>query len=326
MSTDEEYLEKAGINSETGDPIQETASSAPAQPTPETTEQQTAQEMFELNGHKFPVNTEFQLTHGGKIVKVPYNTLANTYRQAAHMNDKWEAFRKDQESFQAKAKDFDKFKGFYDKYGQLQEWSEKNPDQWNTLWDLYQNKTKNLLSHQVGAAGAPQDGQPVGPNVQPLVDKIAQLEQQLGKYDQMYSKLTEREQQEAETKDIDFIKGQISTFQNDFKEINLQEKDPDGLPLWAKISQWGHTNGYGDFESAALVYLKSRIADVYTTRARNESVAAQKTDKMNGIIKRSATPFNQRQEPALKAPMNIRKRSYGDLAEEAKAELGSMTG
>lgn len=323
MPSDQDYLQNAGIQdteAQSG-PSSETQ----AQPTPtaevhtgaETqTPAQAQAEMFELMGQKFPTNAEFQFAHGGKNLKVPYNSLVNTYRQAANMQDKWAEFRKAQSENQAKLQEYDRYKGFYDKYGQLQEWSEKNPDQWNTLHDLWQNKDKHLLAHQV-QGGQPGQQSPNGLNIEPLVGEITQLKSQLTKYDQMLQKMEAQEREAAETKDVDFVKSEVQTFSKEFPDIDITELDPDGVPLWAKIVTWGNANGYQSWEPAAHMFLKQRIADSYQARARSEAMKSAKNERMNGVIKRSATPIGFGQGAG--APINKKQMSYAELADLAKS-------
>lgn len=313
--TDEEQLEKAGIDPQMGSESAPTLSEPQATQTAPTTTQAPT-EMFELGGHKFPTSTEFSILHNGNPKKVPYQNLVNTYRQAAHLNEKWGEAQKRLES----VKDYDRYKGFYDKYGALQEWSEKNPKEWETLYSLWQNKDQHLLRAQMGAQEQASGQSPF--NMDPLIQEINGLKQGLSKYESMFQEMEQRKAQEAEAKDIDFIKGEISTFGKEFPEVNLDEKDPDGLPLWAKITQWGQANGYHEFTPAAHMYLKQRIADVWSTRARGEAMKAQKEMRKEGIIKRSAQPISMGQGQDAR-PINVRKMSYSDLADAAKAELAS---
>lgn len=311
---DEEYLEKAGIDPQMGNESAPTLSEVESQPaqTSAPSAPMTPQEMFELGGHKFPTSTEFSILHNGNPKKVPYQNLVNTYRQAAHLNEKWGEAQKRLES----VKDYDRYKGFYDKYGALQEWSEKNPKEWETLHNLWQNRDQHLLKAQIGAQ---EQGQSPF-NIEPLVQEIHGLKQGLSKYESMFQEMEQRKAQEAEAKDIDFIKGEISSFGKEFPEVNLDEKDPDGLPLWAKITQWGQANGYHEFTPAAHMYLKQRIADVWATRARSEAMKAQKGMHKEGIIKRSAQPITMGQGQDAR-PINIRKSTYNSLADDAKAEI-----
>lgn len=304
MLSDQEYLQNAGIQ----DASPETPQTEPTQNAQEPT--QTAAEMFELAGNKFPVTTEFNLIHGGKQINVPYSKLVNTYRQAAHMQDKWADFKKLHSEFETQRKDYDRFKGFYDKYGALQEWSEKNPQDWERLHQLWKNKDQHLLEAQVGA-------QPQGQsnfNVQPLVQELAALKQEVGGLREFKSSFEARQQEEKEAKDTEFVKGEVQGFAKEFKEIDMTEKDLDGTPLWAKIVNWGNQNGYREFTPAAHIYLKERIAQIYQARARAEAMKSAKEEHKNGIVQRSATPMN-----GQKQALNPKKMSYAELAEHAKS-------
>ena len=314
---DQEYLAKAGItDAETGTPAnQEVTASQPAEGAAATADQK-AVEMFEIAGNKFPTNTEFQILHNGKYEKVPYSNLANSWRQASHYNEKYNQLKKE---WEPKIGEYDKYKGFFDKYSGIQEWSENNPQEWNTLWQMYQDRNKHLLAAQSGQV-AP-EAAAGNPNLQPFIEKISKLEQTIEKLSGVASKYETYEQQRQEAQDTTFIKDQISKFGEEFKEIDLNEKDPEGVSLWAKIIQWGLANGYQEFTPAAHMFLKDRIAETYSSRARNEAMKGVKTDHMNGIVKRSATPIMSGQTQGAQTP-NARNLSYGKLAEMAKAAMG----
>lgn len=358
MPTDYEYLAQAGIDAETGGAANQAAAAPepsessntsiePGSAHPETkTEGQTqlsdaasgqeptaadvqkAVEMFELMGHKFPTNAEFTIPHGGKLLKVPYSKLANVYRQAEHFQDKYKSFNDEKSKFDSERKEYERFKGFYDKYGTIQEWAEKNPDKWAVIEELYQQREKHLLSAQlkpqsgldaaqVGAAHQPQT------NFDPLVQKIQALEEKLAQYDTVYNKFTESEKQKLEAQDVEHVKQEIQGFQEEYKEIDLQERDPDGVALWAKIVQWGLENGYHEFKPAALVYLNERVKDAIASRARAEALKGLKTDRQAGVIKRSATPISGQGHGAINTNKNIKHMSYSELAEMAKSMIGS---
>lgn len=313
---DQEYLAQAGITDAEQAPIETPAPAPEAQPqtsTPPTPQEKV--EMYELAGNKYPGNAEFKLNHGGKILNVPISKALNTYRQWQHLQDKWNNDYKPKiTEFESLRPQFDQYKQFYDKYGQLQTWSEQNPKDWETLWNLYQNKDQHLLSQQVsGQAGAPAAQNP-NAHLDPLIQKISGLEQTIQKLQGVASQYETSQQQAREAKDVEHIKGEISTFKTEFPEINMDEPDPDGIALWAKIVQWGSSNGYREFEPAARVFLKERIADAHQQRARAEVMKTQKNDHSQGVIKRSATPF-QGQETK---PLDVRKMSYSQIAEAFK--------
>jgi hypothetical protein len=312
MPSDTEYLEQAGLT-ESGDPVgSPSQGSETPSVTPQTAEP-TAAEMFELQGHKFPVSTEFQLVQDGKTQKVPYNSLLNGYRRATHYQQKHEEFLKQQKEWEEKLKGFDTYKGFHDKYGALQEWSEKNPDDWKRLEDIWRNKDQHLLAAKTTGAGA--DPQAVNPLVQEISELKKQFQEQVKPF---LEQQKSREEQERIDKDVQAVKGEITDFQKEFSEIDLQEKDPDGIPLWSKIVQWGTSKGYVDFTSAAMVYLKPRIVEIMGLKARETAMKSVKEDQKAGIVKRSSGPIL----PNGAAPSKpVRSLSYAEIAEQAKSGL-----
>jgi hypothetical protein len=340
MKSDQDYLAQAGItDTEAAAPTtgaDTTPTTGGSETAPETgaqTQPQTTQEMFELMGNKYPINTEFQVTHGGKIMKVPYNSLVQTYRQAANMTERYHELKKAQAEMGKYRQDFDRFKGFHDKYGQLQEWSEKNPQEWQRLWELYQNKDQHLMAAQMGQnpqGGGQNNNQALPQQLQPLLQKISQLESKFGEVSKVRetweSQVREWESQvreQEEMKSVDFVKNEVVSFSKQFPEIPLAEQDPEGTPLWAKIVQWGNANGYKEFTPAAFMFLKDRIADAYSSRGRAEALKSQKQDFQQGIVRRSATPITSQGKAQ---PANIRKMSWSEVAEMAKDGIGQMSG
>jgi hypothetical protein len=300
MPSDAEYLASAGIESA------ETPTTA--ETTTETTAEPTAQEMFELYAegkpHKFPLTSEFPITHNGKVQKVPFSKLANTYRQASHFENKFKEFNTQKTQFEKQRAEYDKAKGFYDKYGQFQEWSEQNPEAWQRIWDLYQNRDK-VLSQQEN---------------NPMLDEVNGLKQQLQELSQFKSNWEKSQEEQQTTQDVEFVKSEINSFAKDFPEINLEEQDEDGVKVWAKVVQFGLDNNLPDFESAALKYFKPELADVYAARARAEATKGFQKARASGEVARSPQPFNMGQG---ERKIDFRKTSYGellDLAREAEAK------
>lgn len=322
---DQEYLEQAGIEDAQPNSNPSSESPNPSEAAPAAAEKPAAPpvEMFEFQGQKYPVDSKFRFAHGPKIVEVPYSNLTNVYRQWQHQQEKWSnEYKPKIEEFEKLRPEFDKYKGFYDKYGALQTWSEQNPEQWQRLWDIYQNKDKHLLTPQAQAQAleGAQQGPDFTQHLNPLVNEITALKQQLKELSGVAERYQTYEKSQQEQKDVAQIKQEVADFQKEFSEINLEERDPDGVSLWAKIVQWAIPQGYRNFESAARVYLKDRINDAIATRARAEVLKGFKQDHKEGIVKRSPIPMNGQ---GVSTPIkDIKKMSYGDLAEMAKAEIG----
>lgn len=297
--TDEDYVKEAGLNPD-GTPLQNTPEVAPQQ-------EATPVEMFNIGEHKFPVTTEFQFPHGGNIAKVPYSSLLNTYRQFTHMQDKWaKEYKPKIEEFEKIRPQYDQYKSFHDKYGKLIEWENNNPEDAQRLLEIYNNRDQHLLGQ------SPQGG---NPDLQPIMQQLQELKAQNQEYRTTIDEWKNEKKTKQEEADVGYIRGQIDEFKKEFPEINLDEKDPDGVPLWAKIVSWANQQGLSDFTSAVHVYMKPRIFDVVATRARNEAVKGVKHDNKQGVVQRSDKPFNQGQGQIP----DIRKMSYAEIADLGKS-------
>lgn len=295
MPNDQEYLEKFGVKDE----------AAPVETTPETP--QTPQEMFELGENKFPLNTEFKLTHGGELLKVPASNMFNKFRQAKFFEDRWSQAKPQLEEYTKIKPEYEKYKGFYDKYGQIQEWSEKNPQEWQKLWSLYQQKDQ-LLNQQAQT-------QPGTPANNAYEAKIQALEQKLSQLENFKTEFEKGAEQVQIQEDTENILKEKDEWQKEWPEIDLNKKDPEGVSDWTKVIQYGIANNIKNFKDAADLYYRSILRDTLLQRGRNEAVKGIKTDVKQGVVKRSSAPILGQ---ATQAPRNIRDMSYGELADMAK--------
>lgn len=320
MATDEEQLLAAGIDPTSGGP----ASEAPSASAPSPESNVPAQEMFELahegKSFKFPTNLEFQISHNNQVQKVPYSQLINNFRQSAHLQETHKKFGEEKKSFEQQRAELQGAKAFKDKYGPLQEWSEKNPKDWQVIWDLYQNKSKHLLAHQTGVGQPEVPGQVPGnqPNLQPFVDKISQLEKTIEDLNGFKSSFEQKQQEERQQADVQMVKGEVQEFQKKYPEINLEETDPDGVKLWAKIIHYGVQEQLPTFRAAALAYLEPRMVETVSARARNQAVQGIKADRQQGIIAKSSKPFSQDGQSASSNGNPNKGKSWGELGEEAR--------
>ena len=175
-----------------------------------------------------------------------------------------------------------------------------------------------MLESQVNEAAGQQNMQPYSP----FIDKIASLEktvQQLAQDRETYQAEVKKQQDES---DVNEVKTEIGQFKTEYPEINLDEKNPDGTPLWVEIVQFGVDKRIPDFESAALKYLKPRLSEVFQARGRNEATKSIKQDNRAGIVARSPTPFNRGQSTPV---VNFKNSSYGDLTRMAEQEYARLT-
>lgn len=331
--TDDQYVAEFNEKNPSA-PVDAPAPAATQAPTPQQAPvtPDKAVEMFELNGQRFPTSLEFKIPHGGSVKNVPYSTLMNTYRQATHLEDKYKSFNTEKSEFQKQIEEYQALKAQKEKFGALQDWSEKSPEEFKVIWDMYQNRNQHLLASKAGLtpqaqmqnaqAGLTQgQNQGLAPEqLRPFVEEISSLKKQLGEFSQFKSQFDQEQQTKKEQADVNFVREEMKTFQTRYPEINLQEKDPDGVLLWAKIVKHGVDNQIPTFKAAALDFLEDRVLDTVSSRARNSTTQSIKTDKANGIIARSPTPFNKGQSTKI----DPKSMSWSEAGQAAKAQYAEL--
>lgn len=279
-------------------------------------------EYYELpyNGetYKFPMNHEIPIYHNGQTQNVPFSKVINSYRNSAHLEQKQKEL-KDQLN-QIKP-EYDEFQNYKDKLYALQKWSEENPNDFDRLYQLYENKDQHLLANQ----GSEQAGLPPD---HPLIKQVSTLSQSLNEMQEKLSKYEQMEQEQVEQSQVAEVEKEIEDFSKEFSGVSLDEADPEGITLREQILKFGAENGYPTFRSAAMDYrypdgtpLLSRLLDTAKHEGRNETVKAVKRDNESGILKRSSTP-SQGQGTAF----DVRKLDNETRDELALEELSKAWG
>lgn len=279
-----------------------TSEAQPAQPT-----KQEIINYFEtmMDGKpmKLPYNLELPLKHNGQMMNVPLEKLANTYRQHEHLQTKHKEFQTQQEQFKSQVGEWEQVQAMKEKFGAIQDWSEKNPEQFEKLWQMYQSKDQIL---------AGQEFNPLVPEIQTLKQQIESLKPEVDYYKNL-------REQEAAKKDIDFVEGQIKEFTKEYPGLDLSEKDLDGIDLTSRIIQHGIANKHPDFLSAAFTFpgMRQRLMDSVRENVKLEQAKQIKSDNKNGIVARAPTQAN------VKAvdPTNVKRMSPHDRDREALEAL-----
>lgn len=299
---------EAAIQELEGSPETSQSDATPAPvATPPTSPQEELEILLNGNPFKLPTNVEIPIKHNGQILKQPLSNLLNSYRQGTHIEEKLKEYRTLKEQLEAERGDMDQFRGMKEKYGAIQDWSEKNPEDWQRLWDSFQNKEKVLL----GGNGGGETGQ--------YLEHIAALKKELASMKEWQSGF-EREREEVKLQqETKALQEEVEAFKKEWPEIDLDEKNLDGVSLRGQIMNHGLQKGVGEFGLAAMSFLKPRLLEIAAFRGRTEAVKGVKTDKQQGIVARSSTPFNGQSSEG-----DPNKMSKVDRAAAAKAELERM--
>lgn len=293
-------------------PVQEEAAPAPVeQAAPKTAQEKIEELEIALNGKPFrlPTNVEIPIKHNGQILKQPLSNILNHYRQGTHIEDKIKEYQALKAEVEQGRGDLNSFNALKTKYGQIQDWSEKNPTEWQRLWELFQKKDL-VLSQQDSAQS---------PSLPPKVlEYISKLEAKINEHDQKWSQWDESNKEAKVQQEVSEINKEVEAFAKEFAEIDLNETNLDGVSLKGLIMQHGASKNIGSFRLAALDYLGPRVFEIVQNRGRTEATKAVKADKQQGIIARSSTPFGQ------SSSQDTAKMSKADRLAAAKAELATV--
>jgi len=258
--------------------------------------------------NKLPLNAEFAFTEGGKTVKAPLSTVLNHYRQRADLDKKYESLKADRAAWEQERGDIETYKTLKAKWEALQNWSEQKPEEFQTIWDLYQNKDKHLLQQKAG-----------DPQSTALVEELAALKQELSGLKEFKSSFEKQRELEEKQKALNEVEQEASDFQKEWPEIKLDQVDEKGISLKHQIMVYGLEKGIPDFESAALKFLKGKLLEVASQRSRAEAVKGLKQEAKIGVIARSSTPFGNGQNSQVNPKM-----SKSELMKLARSEYESL--
>jgi len=278
---------------------------------PEATAPEVEQADYYLGdkANKLPINAEFQIQHDGKPIRAPLSTILNHYRQRASLDGQYSQFKTEREKFEQDRGDMEKYTAMKQKYGDIQSWSEQYPKEWEALYEMYQNRDKHLMSQKIS-----------DPNMSPLVEELANLKKEFEPLKQFKSEFDKKQELEGNQKAFDEVKLEADAFGKEWPEIDLAEKNAEGLDLRRQIIVFGARNGHPNFKSAAIDFLGSRPFEIAQARARNEAVKGIKLEKQHGIIGRSPQPVAGKEDTRPTS-----NKSWGELAREAKEEFAALT-
>lgn len=261
---------------------------------------------------RLPETAEFAFKHNGQLARVPANKLINNYRQTAHLEAKLQEMKEKFKPYEEKIGDlsaWEKKQQALEKYRQIQEWSEKNPDQWNRIWNGYEKAQNGLLP----------EGESQAFNSDALNQTISELRQQIQDLSSWKEERSRAEEDAKLQEAISQIEQEAKSFAEKYQKfgIDLDEVDEDGVTLKGRILKFGADNGLGRFEVAALSYLNDTLLERATAMGRQEGVKGAKGDVAAGILSRSGVP------PVDKGQTqpDIRKMDENQRREAALAEL-----
>lgn len=192
-----------------------------------------------------------------------------------------------------------------DKYKNVDEYVDKNPEWWQYIQDQYQQKQQGTNETNVAPTSADTDR----PLPQEFINKFQQLEQNLSIL------LEDRNRSRVEQEDS-ALESEMKTVKEKFQNFNFSEKNDSGQTLETRILEHADKKGISSFETAAKDYLYDDLIN----RAREEGKESinrefQKQTKL-GLLNSEKAPIQD-----FVAPRNLKEQSYEALLKEALQEM-----
>lgn len=316
----EQELNK-GNEQDTPPPASDPAASGGAPP-PTQTQIEQLEYYLDNKPFKLPMNAEVSIKRDGKFIREPLSSVMKTYSQAAHLNEMQSGFKKERETFEAergKYKSFEEKMPLVEKYEQLDTWFNDLQSQNPAVYEHLVRTIEAAKTGQIYGGGEGQGtegGAPfhaVNHVIQKLQTELGGVKSKLEEYESQKEQAQARADREETDKERDSLK-------KDYPEINLDEVDPSGIPLWTKIERWGVEKGYQTFTDAYYGYFRDRVRDILVQRGKNEALKQVRKDHQEGIIFRGTTPLDGQSPNREMKFMNEEER-----LKAAKADFAALT-
>ena len=238
---------------------------------------------------------ELEFTYKGKQIKAPYTDprVKTWASQGYDYAQRVEGFNKQQLEFEAKQKSFSEIET---KYKPIDEWARQNPEKWQALLEGWQK--------------AQQDGTDQKTQLPP------EIVQRLEKYDQVFKKLEEKEQQETIQREDSELDADIKSVREQYPHLDFDAPTHDGKSLEYRVMEYGTSRGINSFADAFYAFNHKNLFKLAETKGK-EAVDKdiQKKTRL-GLLGKTAAPTK-----GLTQPSDVRGRSYEDLLDEAKQEF-----
>ena len=236
-----------------------------------------------------------EFTHNGKPIKAPVEQVVKWAQMGYDYPQKMQAFNQQRQSFEAQQKEFE---SKFAPYRQIDEWAQKNPQQWQQIENLYRQ-------NQIAPA------QPGQPQIDPLVaQKLNAIESFIGEMKSEKQKEYIKSQDEA-------LNAEMKSIRETYKDLDFDTPNEEGKSLDYQILEYAKNNGIRSYKTAFRdFYHDQLIARTETLSKQAVSKGIQKNTKMGVLGSKNPTQPSKYSEPK-----SISQQSYDDLAEEALAEL-----
>lgn len=236
--------------------------------------------------------------NGKKIVPESRDKVRTWMSQGYNYSQRMGELNRERREWEQKLKAAEENSKRYERYREVDEYAQKNPDWWKHVESGYQSRETHGLD----------------PNLRPVVEPLMQRLQQTESILQQWQAA---QAQEESRKADQALEGEIESIRKQYPNIDMASTDESGKPLELRVLEHARQIGTTSFRAAFRDYLHDKLLDVAKADGREAIAKGQAQAAKKGIIGTTPTPVK-----GLKPAQNVRGKSYDSLVQEALTEFG----
>jgi len=245
------------------------------------------------------LDDEFELKIGDQLIKAKRDQVIQWAQQGHSAPGKISQLTRDLESWKKKWSEAEpKWKEVESKYGEVDSYVRKNPEFWDHVLKSYESRNQAL-----------QDAN------NPLAATVNDLRSQVQELIQYKNQIEETNQKHRAAQEDNAYMQSFEEIKKAYADIDFVTLDESGKNLEYKVLEHAINNGIKDFKTAFRDYYHDELMKRAEAKAK-ESVTKEKQKQTKLGILGVTT------QPTKMSTANIRSKSYENLADEIKAELG----
>lgn len=242
---------------------------------------------------------EYAFTVGGKEIKGKWTSDREKVLKWASMGyeapNRIGALSKEIESWKAKGKTFEEMEK---KYGEIDKYVREKPDFWDHVTKSYNERNQALTDTS-----------------NPLVATVNELKTQLQDLIKYKDGIESERQQVRAAREDQAYQADFEGIKKQYPKVDFVTPDADGKSLEFKVLEYAHENGIKNFKTAFRDFYHDELIKMHAEQAKESVIKEKQKNTKLGILGTTTAPTKRMNT-------DVRGKSYDDIADEAKAELG----
>lgn len=240
-------------------------------------------------------------TASGKTVRETLDMLKRRAGQWYHGAQRMEDLNKREAEINGQSQQFESLK----RWQEYNDFAEKNPE-WAKHVETSWEQRERLLQSQ----GADD------PN-SPLHDELQAVKGQLSEVSNFLGQLKQERQVQQQTAEDTALTSEIKSIREKYQDLDFDLSDESGKSLEYRVLEHAAQNGIASFKTAFHDFYHDHLIKMREDKAKEGVVREQQRQRKAGIIGVSDVPTK-----GLNQAQNLKNKSYDQLIQEARQELG----